>query len=239
MKKCILTTVALLCLAGLSWSADWQQAEDLYRQGHFASALAEYEKLLPSYPNDPNLYYNIGNCYFKMGSLGLATANYYHAFQLAPRDADLRHNLSLSLQNSGERLVPAGMPEVLHKLFFGLTGTELKGLLFGVFWIWTLLACVWLLKHRLGKMLCIASGILLLVGAWYAWRNQLNHAPLAVVAVPMAELRSGPGTNFPASANVSQGRLLLIQDSRDNWREVVVKSEGIKGWMEAGMLEKI
>ena len=239
MKKHIAIVFGLMCLALSTWSNSWQEAEDLYRQGRFASALGVYEKLVSSYPNDPNLYYNIGNCYFKMGSKGLATANYYRAFQLAPRDAEIRHNLALALQNSGERLVPAGMPEILHKLFFGLSGKELTGLLFLVGWITCLVGGIWILKRRLGKTLFVLLLITLCTGLWWLWRNRIDHAALAVVAVPTAELRSGPGTNFPANANVAQGHLLLLQDSRDNWREVVVKSQGLKGWMDSSMLEKI
>ena len=55
----------------------------------------------------------------------------------------------------------------------------------------------------------------------------------------MAELRSGPGSNFPASASVAQGHLLLLQDSKDDWYDVVVKSEGLQGWIQAQALEKI
>ena len=151
MKRYITVTLGIFLLTAWVWGNQWQQAEDLYRQGRFASALGVYEKLVSTYPNDPNLYYNIGNCYFKMGSKGLATANYYRAFQLAPRDTEIRHNLALSLQNSGERLVPAGMPEVLHKLFFSLTGTELTGLLFLMGWVTCLLGGFWILKRRWGK----------------------------------------------------------------------------------------
>jgi uncharacterized protein YraI len=62
---------------------------------------------------------------------------------------------------------------------------------------------------------------------------------LAVIASPIAEIRSGPGTNFPDSASVAQGHLVTIQDAKDSWYEVVVKSQGIKGWIEQNAVEKI
>lgn len=220
-------------------AADMQNAEEMYRSGKFAAALGEYEDLLQNYPNDPHLYYNIGNCYFKMGSLGLAVANYYRAFRLAPRDKDIRHNLSMALQNSGEGLVPAGMPEIMHRMFFSLRLNELKGLMLLGLWLFCSLACVWLLKRRFGKMALSVLVVFVLLAAWYAWRTKLEKAPLAVVAAPIAELRSGPGTNFPASANIGQGHLLLVQDTKDNWYDVVVKSQGLQGWIEADALEKI
>ena len=237
-KKLGLWVLSLFIVFPL-YSADLQQAEQLYRQDRYAAALAEYEQLLQTYPNDPYLYYNIGNCYFKMHTKGLAVANYYRAFQLAPRDSEIRHNLNLALTSSGERFVPEGMPEVLHKAFWGLTETELKGLFFCTIWICCLIGCIWCIRRRFAVLWFITLGAVLISGSWYAYRNRLAQEPLAVVAAPVAELRSGPGTNFPASANIAQGHVVILQDERDNWREVIVKSQGIKGWIENNALEKI
>ena len=239
MKRLIGTCVLFLISVFPVFSADMQHAEDLYRQGRFAAALGEYEELLQTYPNNPHLYYNIGNCYFKMGTLGLAAANYYRAFRLAPRDEDTRHNLTLVLQSSGERFVPAGMPEILHKAFFGVTLSELKGIFFVSLWLFCIVAGIWCIKRRFGMVALLLLCAVAICGSWYLWRAQLQAQPLAVVAIPVAELRSGPGTNFPASANVAQGHLLLLQDSRDHWKEVIVKSQGIKGWIDENALEQI
>lgn len=238
MKKYLLLGACCLAAAA-AFCADLSQAENLYREGRYAAALGEYEQMLQTYPNNPYLYYNIGNCYFKMGSKGLAAANYYRAFRLAPRDKDIRHNLQLVFQAAGEQWIPAGMPEVLHRVFFGLTLTELKGLLFVTLWLFCMLGCVWLIKRRWGWCLGTAFVILLLSTAWYGARRQTDGQTLAVVAAPTAELRSGPGDNFPANAHIAQGHLLLLQDSRNDWREVVVKSQGIQGWMKADSLESI
>ena len=61
MKKLLLALGLAICTAGGVWAADIQNAETLYREGKFAAALSEYEQLLAAYPNDPHLYYNIGN----------------------------------------------------------------------------------------------------------------------------------------------------------------------------------
>ncbi len=230
-----LTTVMSVCAA----AADLQSAEELYRQGKFAAALGEYEELLNTYPKDSHLYYNIGNCYFKMGSTGLAVANYYRAFRLDPRDGDIRHNLALALENSGERLVPSGMPEILHKAFFSLQTDELKGLFFLSVWLFCILGALWLIKRKWGRAALAFFVIALALGVWYSWRTHLEQTPLAIVAAPVAELRSGPGTNFPASASVAQGHILVIQDTKDNWYDVIVKSQGLQGWVEADTVEKI
>lgn len=242
MKKIILLVILVAgCGAGV-WANDRSaslQAEEMYRAGQYAQALTIYEQDLKNHPKDPFLYYNIGNCYFKMGSKGLATAYYYRAFRLAPRQADIRHNLALSLSDSGETLVPAGVPVVLHKAFFALSLAELKGLVCVLGWLACLLAGCWLLTHRAGKLTLAAAVLLIGCSAWFYVRHSWETQPLAVVASPVAEIRSGPGLNFPVSASVPQGHLLQLVDSKDNWQRVIVRSQGLKGWVERADIEPI
>lgn len=240
MKRIFLMGILLLSLIRVSSAQPaLSQGESLYRQGKFSQALSLYEQELKNHPNDPFLYYNIGNCYFKMGSKGLAAANYYRAFKRAPRDLDIRHNLSLTRAACGERLVPSGVPESIHRLYFALSVTELTGLLFVLFWICCLLGCFWVLKRKGFPVLITLLGLWICVAGWWYTRIQWENQTLAVIASPVAEIRSGPGTNFPASASITQGHLLTIQDSKDTWYEVIVKSQGLKGWVEKNAVEKI
>lgn len=240
MKKLLMALLLVLAYSGPLFAQDsLQKAEEFYRQGKFSAALSIYENELKSHPNDPFVYYNIGNCYFKMGSRGLAVANYYRAFRLTPRDSDIRQNLSLTLESGGEKLVPAGIPVVLHKAFFWFSYPELKGLVFLIFWLFCITGSIWLFKGKWGRS-ALASALLLAVcSGWLYLRHQEQSTLLAVIASPIAEIRSGPGTNFPASASVAQGHLVTVQDAKDSWYEVVVKSQGIKGWVEQNAVEKI
>lgn len=215
------------------------QADSFYREGKYAQALSAYEHALKNAPNDPYLYYNIGNCYFKMGSKGLATAYYYRAFKLNPQHSDIRHNLSLALASGGDSLVPTGMPPALHRALFLVPLAELKGIVCLVGWTTGLLLGIWLLTRKGGK-LTLGLGILfVIVTGWFYVRHSWENEPLAVVASPVVELRSGPGKNFPASAAVQQGHLVRLLDTKDNWQEVIIRSEGLKGWMEQSALERI
>lgn len=241
MKKTLrflLITAFCICALPL-WAQPLQQAETLYRDGRFAEALASYQNLLKTTPTDPFLYYNIGNCYFKMGEKGLAVANYYRAFQLDPRDGDIRENLSLALTSSGERLVPSGMPEVLHKAFYFLSFTELKGLFYLFLWLSCAAGAFWLLKRK-GKTAVFCMAVLLMLsGGWLWLRANGEEGNLAVITASSAEIRSGPGSSFPVSANVTQGHLVKTGDLKDSWYEVVLNSRGLKGWIEKSAIEKI
>lgn len=241
MMKKIIAAVCLVTGFALSGFAQTQpaDAEELFRAGKFANALSVYEAELKNRPNDPYIYYNIGNCYFKMGSVGLAVANYYRAFKLDPRDSDIRHNLDLAMRAGGGRLVPAGVPQALHQVFFCLSLDELKGLSYVLFWLFCVVFGTWLLVRK-GKQAVIICAVLCVCSAgWMFWRSSLESEVLAVVATPMAEVRSGPGTNFPPSATIAQGHLVVVEDEKDNWYEVVIKAQGLKGWVAKDAIKQI
>ena len=131
------------------------------------------------------------------------------------------------------------MPPSLHRLLFSLPLVELQGVLYLVGWILCLFAGIWILTRKGGKVTIVAGVIFILVAGWFYVRHSWETQPLAVVAAPVVELRSGPGKNFPASAAVQQGHLVQLLDSKDSWQEVIVRSEGLKGWIEQTALERI
>lgn len=239
MKKLLFLCILCLCFIAVKAQDFAAQAEPLYRSGQYAQALLNYEQALKNSPNNPYLYYNIGNCYFKMGSKGLAAANYYRAFKLRPRDPDIRHNLALALSNSGGSLVPPGMPVVLHKGLYWFSLSELKGLVCLLGWLLCVGAGLWLLTRKGSKITATLGVLFVLCAAWFYMRHSWEIQPLAVVAAPVVEVRSGPGQNFPASASVQQGHLVELVDHKDNWQQVIVKSQGLKGWVENAALERI
>lgn len=217
-------------------------AATLYRAGQFEQAAQAYEQLASSAPDNAYYAYNLGNAYFKLDRLGKAVARYRRAFELQPRDPDIRANLSFAVKKSGDELVPAGMPEVLHSIYHLLSLKELGGL----FWLfcWAALlpgaVCVWP-SRRKSWLLAVAIGFSALSaasGAWLLARRATGLKNPAVVVDTQAELRAGPGENFSTAATIPEGHTVEVLESNQDWRLVGVPSKNIKGWVKATALEK-
>ncbi len=82
-----------------------KEGNRLYEEGRFDQAVGWYQTALKAEPNSATIHYNLGNAYFRLGlpgSLGRSIASYYRAFQISPRDGDIRHNYDFALKSAGE-----------------------------------------------------------------------------------------------------------------------------------------
>ena len=98
MRKLILLVFALI-VSNFSFglSSPIQQkfdlAIELYKNSRFEEAANLLEELKDSNLVSSNLYFNLGNCYYRLEQTGLAILNYEKAAKLNPKDADVQFNL--------------------------------------------------------------------------------------------------------------------------------------------------
>lgn len=78
---------------GKDLNAVADSAKALYDQGLYSQALEQYEALLEAQVKNDELFYNIGNCYTRLGELGEAKLFFERTLIYNPNNADARHNL--------------------------------------------------------------------------------------------------------------------------------------------------
>lgn len=71
------------------------RAADLYTNNDFQKAAEIYDSIAQSGGVAPELYYNLGNCYFRMGNYPLAVVNFERSLRLNPNDKDVQENLKI------------------------------------------------------------------------------------------------------------------------------------------------
>src|SRR5467141_3753951 len=111
----IVLCCALFASAAFAQSdAEFAKANQDYAQGHFKDAIAGYEGLVPTGQWSANVFYDLGNAYFRTGDFGRAILNYERALALERHHPEATANLqiardeahALELQQSGpERYV--------------------------------------------------------------------------------------------------------------------------------------
>jgi len=99
MKSKIIISAILLffsftCLKAQNEELD--KANSLYKQTDYQGASQLYEDIAIRYGVSPELYYNIGNAYYKAGEVGRSILNYERALRLSPNYEDAKVNLELA-----------------------------------------------------------------------------------------------------------------------------------------------
>ena len=219
-------------------------ANALYKDGQYAAA-AEYEQLLHAGLRSGNLYFNLGNAYFKAEQRGKAILNYERARRLIPTDPDLDANLSYvqSLTGAG-----ACFPAVWQRLAFPLAHRMATDRLV---WLVSVLSTgcflclsvhrLWLRRPRWLVYLAVAWGAVLLVALASLgeqafagdWTRQA-----VVIASGETPVRFEPATNGTVHFVLKEGSLVRIMDTREGWLQVA-RCDGRRGWVEKTVVEDL
>ena len=111
IKQITLTLLAFLFAAVSLHAADrdaeLRSAEKAYADGNYPAAAEQYEALIKNYGDAAEVYYNLGNAYYKLGRIAPAILNYERALVMNPGDGDTRFNLEMARQRTADRIEPA------------------------------------------------------------------------------------------------------------------------------------
>ena len=224
----------------------FNHACDLYEDGDFEAAAGQLESLAASGVRDADVYYNLGNCYYKQGELGKAVANYRRAIMLAPRDADTRENLDLVRSIVGFRDTTGSysIGSIVALPLERVSPRELAVAFYAAYYIavLTFLGVVLLRGDR--QMKCM-YGLVIFVGLAAAAYGLSRHgisrfggASEGVVTVEGTEFMSGPGTAFDELVRLPDGVEVRLRARSGIWMEVELDTGEI-GWVRETDLERI
>ncbi|MDR1195058.1 MAG: tetratricopeptide repeat protein, partial [Endomicrobium sp.] len=106
MKKFIILLLlflpAAVCLGSDKYAQLLETAETNFTGGNYGKAIEIYETLVQiEKVNDPFIYYNLSNAYYRNGELGKAVVNIEKAFLLSPGDKDIQHNRTFLNMKAG------------------------------------------------------------------------------------------------------------------------------------------
>ena len=241
MRKLVLSLfLFFICLTAFAQTKE--SAAETYNSGDYLAAAELYQKALENEPSNPYILYNLGNSYFKAGDPDKALVYYWRAFKILPRDSDIRHNLAFAMKSTGQTFIPEDIPQSVFVFYNYFSFMELKGFCTLFIWLFVILFVCYLFlgKKKLIRLFC---GICVLLFAafavWAGLRYESAIERLAVVTAARAELRSGPGDNFPVSVSVPKAHLLTVEDSKGDWYLVNVKDDTSKGWVLKKSIEEI
>jgi tetratricopeptide (TPR) repeat protein len=241
-----------LVIAGIS-SADeaaqrFEQANQLYLQAKYPDAVAQYEKIVQSGFESGELYFNLGNAYYKSGNIQKAILNYERARQLLPRDEDVQFNLQLANLQVVDKIdaVPRLFVYRWADSMLALFSLSTMGWIVYSFFILTLAAFAFFLYARTypQKRLSMFAGlvfstalILTMIGYGVQSYKETN-TEFAIVMSDVANIKAAPDSKGNDLFVLHKGLRVQVLDSVNHWRKIRL-ADGKVGWIPEEDCESI
>ncbi len=240
MKKIIFILIFIATVTGpaRAQTVDFAQANTAYRDGKYAEAIKGYEGILHSGTESGEIFYNLGNSYYKNKQLGKAILNYERARQLLPRDAEVAANYKLALSDVPSRIDAKG--KVIDKLFeshiYFYTVNEMVLLLSLLFFLF--LACHLMrlyVKWSLTPLMIV--GIVFFIFA-VGLERKLQIEKDAGIMILSAPARFEPNDKATVYFELPEGQKVKMQGREGEWSKIE-RPDGKSGWVPTAAVERI
>ena len=227
-------------------ASTYNEANALYRQGEFRKAAGRYEEVVSRGVRNGNVFFNLGNAYFKAGETGRAILAYERALRLLPDDEDVLANLrfvnavkedkspdddlnlATRILSSGYRLLSADVLAVSGSVcLFMLAAAAVIRLLSAS------RRSLWIGLLVLAGMGFCGSGALLTYRVYTE-----SSVSEAIVIADEVRGRSGPGDDYLLVFTIHEGTKVTIERMEDRWYLVRLPN-GIGGWLPGTAMEII
>ena len=250
MKKILILSWMIMQLScSMALAATKAEADKLYGNEHYREAAECYQTILKQQGEAAEIYYNLGNCYYKLDEIPQAVLNYERASLLDPGDADIRANLALARGKTIDKVVPPS------EMFFVTWWRDMTrcmsidawmtlGIVAFVLMLAGLLMYMFLTSlalRKCGFYGAVAMLVLTLVANLSAISQHADqvHRSTAIIMAPAITVKSSPSQTSTDLFLIHEGSKVVILDAtmRD-WMEVQFE-EGKQGWVPVSALEVI
>lgn len=223
-----------------------------YNEGDFRETIEILEKekkeQLEKGVESAQLYYNLGNAYFRVNDLAHARLNYEKALLLDPGDRDTRHNIDYLSTKIEDKILVADTFflstwfRAVQNLFASDTWAVISVVSFIILIV--CLAAFFFTRQIFVKKTSFYIGIvafLIVIFAnvfSYRQKNKIEQRDTAVIMAGSASIVSSPDINSKELFILHSGTKVYITKEDRNWLEIEVDN-GSVGWVQREKIEII
>ena len=227
----------------------WKAGVEAYSAGDWDQAATDWSDVAATGLQSKELYFNLGNAWYKSGQVAKAILFYERALRLDPSDADVRYNLDFARNLTQDRIdeVPEFILKTwIRKVNYLLSSNAWAGLSLFLLALALGLGLLFLLgptagARRAGFFTGIAA-LLLALAAWGFARSQKADAErhdAAIVMRPVTSVTSSPSSDAAKSLFIlHEGTKVKVLDEVSGFTDVEL-ADGRRGWIPSGDIEKI
>ncbi|NQU85372.1 MAG: tetratricopeptide repeat protein [Mariniphaga sp.] len=246
----IITSIILFLLAipAISQEDKMEEASRLYTEEQFQQAVAIYEEILQEGKESAQLYFNLGNAYYKSGDANMAILNYERAKLLAPNDEDIDFNLQIANQyvvTSVEALPQPFFVRWSNSIINTNSADSWARISLISFILFLVLFGLFIFSKTVGiKRIAFIFGIVCIILSLTTFsfaskqKSKINTRNHAIVFCPRVTVKSSPSETGTDLFLIYEGLKVEITDSISNWKEVKLL-DGNQGWLQDSCIVRI
>lgn len=240
--------IATFCSLPSKAATTVETANIAYQSGNYQQAITLYEQALKA-GDSPELFYNLGNAYYRTNNITKALLNYEKAYLYNPADDDVRHNLDYVRTKTVDKLLPSAdiffvswYKDLLYSL--SVYGWAVFSLMLIVISLVALLTYLFTNNDILRKVsfwLTLLSFVLFLMSVVFALHQSyiINNDKGAIITVKEVALKKSPEQNSQNVVTIHEGTHIdIIDDGMKDWKEVELP-DGNAGWITTGSFTRI
>ena len=250
MKNLVFSIALLFSLVVSSQTSKelFSTANNLYQNGKYVEAIELYSTIEKQDLKSSDLFFNLGNCYYKLNKVAPSIYYYEKALKIDPTHEDALINLAFAKRMTID--VIEDLPKTFLQRF---SSAVIQKLPFDTWAIIAVLASflaslLFLLYHFSSSSkkklfyfnTSIVAVLVLVISVFFAYHNydtvQKNRT--AIIFVAKVAIKNAPSTGSEEVFELHEGTKVLILDELDNWKKIKI-ADGKIGWIYTDDLKEI
>lgn len=228
------------------------EADEAYRNSNFAESIRLYEAQVAQNKiinqESAQLYYNLGNSYFRDNQIAKAIVNYERALLLAPGDSDIRHNLRFAKTRIEDKIDSAdsffvnkwilGIQNLYSGNTWGIIGVILFILL--IIAIGSYMISIQLIWRKVSFYvgIILLSMVIIINVFAFKQKNKIVNRSTGIVMAASVSIYTSPDAHSQELFRLHEGAKVKIKREEGRWIEIVI-ANGSVGWLQKKNVETI
>jgi tetratricopeptide (TPR) repeat protein len=249
ISTALLTVFLLLsqnacCDDSVGWEELFKKGNSFYESGQYEDSIDTYKGIISSGITGANIYFNLGNAYYRSGDPVKALISYERAMRLSPLDPDMRSNREymmnvLSLPESLNEGLLEWPPLKGYFTRYNLDElTVVSSSLYVISFIIFFLA-IFVSKRRrvllvIGLIVVLASSL----NSYLIYEKFIEYNSASIAVDGDTEVFYGPLDSATVFFKLKKGMKVNINAERDGWYKIT-RHDGKSGWIKKGKLTRI
>lgn len=243
MKRLMPLLVLLMCFtASAQNEVIFNRGTDAYNEGDYEKAIENYMEILNNGQHSTELYFNLGNTYYKLNQIAPSIYYYEKALLLKPKDPEIKNNLAYAQNmtlDAIEIMPETGISKIYKNIteFLSFDQWAYVAVTFMILFVLLYIAFYYF-KYATQKRIAFISSLVSLIIAAISFvfafvqYNDFKADQPAIVFVDEVIIKSEPNDRSQEVFKLHEGTKVNVLEQLNDWKKIRIV-DGKTGWVSS------